>query len=549
MADPFQNIAEKLAKTTFAPSREAAALEQIGQGVSAGITKKIEPFRQAQTKDIITGEFAATPFRMNLAKLSGRKDWAALANQWETVRNQYVNWKPSKAVAKGEGEAAAPVIFDKKFIASMKPGESITIGDKKFSRNSEKAGSGYVLTTPEGDLIVASKSGTGDQRIRDLFNTNIGVTPGEPGEPVGKTKEQLRKEMRFLRAKINRIIPGTSELEKLVAREDRLPRDTGGLGRRGFGDAGLNREFELKFKANESYIRDLGKLDKGALARVEALTGDVPYSSIHGLFLTYLRQLNSTFTKRAIADGKFTAVHNASLNALAELDEPLIDRHFNAYKSSIVNDINAINKAPTEKERILKSYALLLRIAPTVGNPVKAFTGAIGQNIMFESFKKSQMGLDGIRGGGAAVPLLSDDYNKMVDVVLKQRSKDFKTSIEDKGTGLFDETMDILKKNIDPKFFRKAGSFFASRNPETIRDIIATNLVRNIEVSKLAPITAEAFARPSRTQQAWLDLYRAATGRDATFNDIKRIEKVVTPVVVPPGGGTVPTAESRFEGR
>jgi hypothetical protein len=517
----FEDIAQKLARATITPSPAAGLIGEPGRTVGEIAARELQPFREAEKREIITGEFAKSPIRLQLAKQTGVKRWADISDAFEKARNAYLNWVPGKVERVPKTETIA-TDFNREFLAAMAPGQEEVVEGMKVRRN--RAG-GYAFQLPGQEAWTSSRLGL-NRNITDKFGKQIKTERAIPGEfeekqvsPTGKTREQLKKEMDEIGQLYNRIVPGKSDLEAYLSK---FRIQIAGRA----GKAPLDKLALEKYRQQESHIGRIKSGDKGAIADLQRQLGEIPFSSIQGYYVNYLRDINNNLVPGAIKMGKASQVENSTLNAFRLLNEELVDGYMNNYQRSINEDIARINKM-SEAEKLIASYGLLLKIAPMAGKPSRAVVGAVGRQMLMETLIKS--GVDPatfFEDGVLSMPRYQDDHNNMLEIVLKEKSKQFRTPIEKKGEKLFDQNLDMIRKNVPAARLPKLNPIFFRRGvtTENIQEIIRKNLLEDWNLAKLAPRTPEAWANPSDTNKKWMALFESVYGRRPVFSDTKKIK-------------------------
>jgi hypothetical protein len=511
----FQDIAKKLAQVTVAPPSPTA--EQFGK-IAAGIIPQVQagtaPFLQQRVGDVIKGELAADPLRLDLAVEVGRPEWVKAVQEFKEKRDELLSFKPGQPT-KIPVKKTVTKTFDKGFMDNMTPGQQIQIGDTVIRKNQK--GGGFVFREIGSQAWVRSQLGQNENIIKH-FGTDVSVEE-ETGEFVtkpAKTRQQMRRELDNIRNKFNQIVPKKSELERLLmielqkrAKEART------------GAVPTDRFALEKYKAAERRINLLSSKDKGTLDQLQKLTGDIPFASIQDFVTGYFRDVNNTLTEKSIKAGKYSEVENATFNSLRTLNEGVVDQQLAKFRQAINNDIQKINKLPKQSDRILDSYALLLRVAPLADRADKAVAGAVADVLLLDTLQQAVINpaVD-FEGGVNNLPRYLTDYKNMIEIAIKEKKMD----VKDRGQNLFKDLSNQVRRSIpEAKLPGKVwGLIGRGTSPDNIKKIVARNLIDDPDIAKLAPRTKEAFDNPTETQKKWIALFEATHGRKPTLTDINK---------------------------
>jgi hypothetical protein len=526
----FRDIAEKLAKTTIVPSPAATAAGEIGAGLGTAIRGRVEPFLKQETKETLFGEYAKSPIRIQLAKLTGVKQWGDVVKNYEKLRNEFMNWVPGQDIRVPKMQKTAAT-FNKEFMNQMQGGESVKIGNIILRKNTDKAGGGFAFSTDGGRTYARSRLGL-NENITNQFGQEVVTERPIPGEfvtqkagPSGRSREQIKKELDEVSALFNRLVPGRSELEAYLQKF--RPALATGAGR--VGAPGVDKWAMEKYRRQEMHIDELDEGEPGAVKALERKMGDLPFTAIQGYFVKYLRDINNNLLPSHIRAGRAAAIENATVNSFKKLNEELVDQHLANFQQDINKNIQIINQSKNEAQKLIRTYALLLSIAPTAGDPENAVVGAVGSSLLQETLAKARAPIetsfeDGIMG----LPRYLDDYASMAEAVLKQRSKTFKRSLKEKGTDLFDRNLNLIRENVPSARLPKLIPIFRRGvSPDSIKDTVRKNLLYDWNLAQFAPRTPEAWKNPTEDQKMWLALFRSAYGRHASLS--KDVSKIRSP--------------------
>ena len=549
MAKPFESLAGQLAAATgiVGEGPKSKALQEIGGAFGAGITSELKPFKDLAKKEAATGENAASPYRLDLVvKLDeiggGDKAWTALGSKFRTLRDELLSWKPGKKVKiKGkEINETKEIKLDNVEITALpkpKPGTG-EFGSEKFMY---AFGDIDITRNTKGKVIWRYRKNKDDENegwelltgkqlakfIGQPVIQHIGTGKFEPEKEVieggpERKRPEIRKEMNELRKQINRSIPSKTELEKMYHRQLLV---VSKQRRGGIGDGLSKFDQKVYFKfldQNDRLVKRLSDGDKNMIG----IEGIKDFGRPGKFASTFVMDNSQGMNPQAIINGKGSALWNSTAKALNNVDAAKIRQLSGNYERSVLNDMESIQEQKTEALKLLKSYELILRVAPVSMNAEQTVANMVTGEVFTDAMGLANVTADDYKLGVYNIPRYGSDYYQMVEDVLNQRKtsgdKKYKldytpfTKMHDRLVDKLEDTVPLGLENV----FRK------NTNAEDVVGKIREQLLENNAVNIWAPSSEEELRNPTKPEmKSWIALWQAVTDtndKTVKFREIKK---------------------------